>query len=647
MMSLAPRHPMRTPGFQMHVPAPATTSTETLFRLGPLTIDPRTGEAAGPGGVVKLDPKVMGVLVMLAQNAGHVVLRSDLLERLWPGVVVTDESLSRCIYELRRQLSQAAGDEQLKDAIETLPKRGYRLMGEVTPIPPEVVARPFWKRPVPISAAALTLVAAVVGGMWVLAPASKPTPTTALASSIVVLPFEDLSETHNQAYLADGFAEEILDRLHHSTDLRVIARTSAFALRGKNLDVEEIARKLQVTHVLEGSVRKSGDSIRVTAQLIATADSSHLWSSTFERRLGDLFAIQDEIATAVASALRATLNLAERHSSPMPNIEAYDLVKRGEHFYYRRAPGDIERSVELFEQAVVIDPAYARAWAVLAGAYSFQAWAVDPPSEVLRARQGDAALRAVALDPSLAVAQARLAQYYEEAGDDANRRKHIQLAVQADPDDPLVLGYQASDALDADDFDTAIELHKRALLRDPLNSVIRQNLGVVLIADGRLEEALATYQALMAINPDASPDIEIEISRILALLGRLDEAASAALELPAGKYRDQAMALLGALPGHRDEADAALHRLEAYVPASPQDTLEYTIMDSVRLAEIYAYRGRPDRAFATLTAKFDSLRAHPQATIATWYLRRESRLAPFLMPLHADPRWAAFIGKQA
>ena len=582
---------------------------------------------------------------MLAQNAGHVVLRSDLLERLWPGVVVTDESLSRCIYELRRQLSQAAGDEQLKDAIETLPKRGYRLMGEVTPIPPEVVARPFWKRPVPISAAALTLVAAVVGGMWVLAPAGKPTPTTALASSIVVLPFEDLSETHDQAYLADGFAEEILDRLHHSTDLRVIARTSAFALRGKNLDVEEIARKLQVTHVLEGSVRKSGDSIRVTAQLIATADSSHLWSSTFERRLGDLFAIQDEIATAVASALRATLNLAERHSSPMPNIEAYDLVKRGEHFYYRRAPGDIERSVELFEQAVVIDPAYARAWAVLAGAYSFQAWAVDPPSEVLRARQGDAALRAVALDPSLAVAQARLAQYYEEAGDDANRRKHIQLAVQADPDDPLVLGYQASDALDADDFDTAIELHRR-VARDPLNAVIRQNLGVVLIADGRLEEAMATYQALMGANPDASPDIEIEISRILALLGRLHEAASPALELPAGKYRDQAMALLGALPGHRDEADAALHRLEAYVPASPQDTLEYTIMDSVRLAETYAYRGDRTRAFATLTAKKSRLvteRTRKPRSL-TWYLRRESRLAPFLRPLHADPRWAAFIG---
>ena len=628
----------------MRAPAPATTSVETPFRLGPLTIDPRAGEALGPGGVVTLDPKVMGVLVMLAQNAGRVVPRSDLLERLWPGVIVTDESLSRCVYELRRQLSQAAGDEQFKDAIETLPKRGYRLKGEPAQTAPKVPSS--GRRRVPIVAAALAVVAVVVG-VWLLTSAGKLTPTAATANSIAVLPFDDMSESQDQGYLADGFAEEILDRLNQSTDLRVIARTSSFALRGKNLDVAEIARKLQVTHVLEGSVRKSGDSIRVTAQLITTTDSSHLWSSTFERQLGDLFAIQDEIATAVASALRATLKLRDSNRHPFPDLEAYDLVKRGEYLYYRRAPGDIERSVELFEQAVAIDPAYARAWAVLAGAYSFQAWTVDPPSEVLRAKQGAAALRAVELDASLAIGHLRLAQYYEEGLNDEASRKHIQLALKADPDDPMVLAHEASDAIDAEDFDTAIELLGRALLRDPLNAVLRQNLGVVLIADGRLEEALATYQALLAINLDAAPDIKIEISRILALQGRLEEAMTAALQLPSGKYQDQAVALLVAIPGRRDAANAALSRLEAYVPASPHDTFEHTIMDSIRLAEIYAYRGQPDLAFATLTAKFNSLQTHPQAAIATWYLRHESRVAPFLMPLHADPRWAAFIGKQA
>ena len=628
----------------MHAPAPATTSTETPFRLGPLTIDPRAGEAAGPGGVVKLDPKVMGVLVMLAEKAGQVVLRADLLDRLWPGVIVTDESLSRCIYELRRQLGQAAGDEQLKDAIETLPKRGYRLKLEVTAIEPIAVARPFWRRPAPVIAATLAVVVALFLGVWSLAPTGKPTSTRATTRSIAVLPFDDMSEKKDQAYLADGIAEEILDKLNQSPDLRVIARTSSFSFRGSGLNIEEIARKLKVSHILEGSVRKSGDSVRVTAQLIATADSSHLWSSTFERRLGDLFAIQDEIAAAVASALRATLKLDALNSRPHPNLEAYDLVKRGEHHYYRRAPGDVEHSIQLFEQAVGIDPTYARAWADLAGAYSHQAWAVDPPSDLLRAKQGAAALRAVELDPSLAIGQARLSQYYGEAGDEESERKHFQLALKADPDDPILLGHQASEAVDADDFDTAIDLQKQALLRDPLNSVTRQNLGVILIAGGRLEDALATYQTLMTLNPDAGPDVEIEISRILALQGRLDEAASAALKLPAGKYRDQAMALLVAAPGRRDEADAALRRLEAYVPVPPMDSSQHTVMDSVRLAEIYAFRGRPDQAFATLDAKLTSLKTRPQKIYA-WYLRHESRTSPFLKPLFADPRWPAFLGE--
>ena len=625
------------------VVSPSARTLEQGFQLGAIRIDPRSGEASGPGGCHKLDPKVMEVLFVLAQHAGQVVPREELLGKVWPNVVVTDEVLSRCIYDLRRQLSRAGASDDLRALIETLPKRGYRLHAEVTPIESLAEAAstgPHWRWP---AGWALAAALAVLGVAIFAAKDSLKSP----AKSIAVLPFDDLSETHDQAYLADGFTEEIIDRLNQSTDLRVIARTSSFALRGKSLNVAEIARKLHVTHVLEGSVRRSGDSLRVTAQLIATADSSHLWSSMFERELGDLFAIQDEIAVAVTSALRATLKLDERVSRPMPNVEAYDLVKRGEYFYYRRAPGDIARSAELFEQAIAIDPAYARAWAVLAGAYSYQAWSVDPPSEVLRAKQGDAAFRAVELDPSLALAHVRLAQYYHEAGDKDNRKRHIQLALQAEPDDPLLLGYQAGDALDADDFDTAITLQKRALLRDPLNTMIRQNLGAMLLGDGRLEEALSTYEALFAINPDADPDIKIEISRILALQGRREEAAAAALLLPAGKCRDQAMALLVAAPGRREEANAALRRLEAYVPAPPIDRPEHTIIDSVRLAEIYAYRGRPDDAFATLMAKLESLRTHPHAALVTWILRRESRVAPFLKPLHADPRWAELLGEQA
>ena len=227
----------------------------------------------------------------------------------------------------------------------------------------------------------------------------------------------------------------------------------------------------------------------------------------------------------------------------------------------------------------------------------------------------------------------------DESGDQEASKKHYNLALKLDPDDPLVLGYKAVDEIEAGDYESAIFLQERALLRDPLNTLIRQNLGYMLIADGRLDDALVNYREMLEINPEVIADYAIEIPRILTLQDRLAEAATAAMDLPQGKYRDQALALLHALPDHRAEADAALRRLEAYVPVPPQDTPDHTVMDSVRLAEIYAFRGMNDRAFATLAKKLESLRPRSEGEIYVWKLRYESRVAPFLKPLHADPRW--------
>lgn len=625
------------------------------FRIGDLRVNPRTGDVAGPGGQVQLDPKVMGVLAVLAEHSGQVVPREDLHARLWPDVVVTDDALSRCVYDLRRQLAAAGGGDEHRALVETLPKRGYRLNGIAEPIEevkPAVPARPApggrrWLWVTGIAAIALLLAGALL--QWGRGPAGPSSEAASPGESprIAVLPFADMSEAQDQQYFADGLAEEILERLSQSTDLGVIARTSSFWFRGKDADIAEIARRLDVTHVLEGSVRRSGERLRVTAQLIATRDSSHVWSTTFERETGDVFAIQDEIAAGVAAALKSTLEHGRRDASPRPDFAAYDLVKKGEFLYYRRAPGDMARSVELFERAAGIDPSYARAWAALAGAYSMQAWETHPPSSLLRARQGEAALRAVELDPTLAVAHARLMQYYSESGDSAAARHHLERAEELDPDDPLVLGYLAGDALGAGDLDRAIRLQARAVVRDPMNALTRQNLGVFLMAADRLDEALAAFRTALEINADTPPNVRIEIARILALQGRLEEAVTAALQLPPGKYRDQALALLRDAPGRRAEADAALARLEAYVPAPPQDTPEHTTMDSIRLAEIHAWRGSTDKAFAILHGHRDELEGITEAASYFWYLRNEARLSPFLKPLHADPRWSALFDEPA
>lgn len=609
------------------------------FTLDELRVNPREGGVTGPGGTQQLDPKVMAVLVVLAEHAGHVVPRDVLMSRIWPNTIVTEDALTRCLHEVRRHLALAGGGEEYRAMIETLPKRGYRLNGTVVPLAgAETTPR---RRSVRWIIGSVALLAIALVALLVLRPFS-PRPA-ATRPSIAVLPFADLSESQDQQYFGDGLAEEILDSLGQSAGLRVIARTSSFSFRDKDVDIADIARKLDVSHVLEGSVRRSGNDLRVTAQLIATHDSSHVWSTTFERELGDVFAIQGEIAEAIATALKVTLDRDPSLARMHPNLDAFVLVKQGEERYYRRSPGDLDQAIELFEEAVRMDPSYARAWATLAGAYALKAWESNLPSGLLRAKQGNAALQAVAVDPRLAIAHARLAQYYGEAGEAELAERHFGLAQQLDPDELLVLTHLAAKAVDSGDLGTAIALYKRGLVRDPMNALLRQNLGVYQVADGRFDEALATIETLAEINPDLAPNVLIEIPRILTLQARYDDAAAAATRVPPGKYRDQAVALLHVAPEHRGEADAALERLEDHVPAAPQDTPENTIMDAVRLAEIYAFRNERDRAFATLDARLEALRHEGDHATYSWYLRHEARVAPFLKPLHADPRWAKFL----
>jgi TolB-like protein/DNA-binding winged helix-turn-helix (wHTH) protein/predicted negative regulator of RcsB-dependent stress response len=634
-----------------------TQAPEATFQLGALRVDPRAGEACGPGGRERLDPKVMDVLVMLAQHTGQVVLREDLLARLWPNVVVTDEVLSRCIYELRRQLSQAGGSERYRELIETIPKRGYRLVGDVirapalrpaqpnTPSPASPPVRPRWRLPTLIAAAAAVALLVIVFGQRVTdTPAeTHDLPAIAAAHSIAVLPFVDMSEGHDQGYLSDGISEEILNRLAQSGELRVIARTSSFALRDRSLGVAEIARKLNVTHVLEGSVRKAGDRIRVTAQLIAASDSSHVWSDTFDRGLDDVFSVQDEIARSVATALQVTLG-GGSPQGPMPaSVGAYENFLKGRFLFYRRAPGDVQRSVTYFKEATSIDARYAAAWAALAGAYSYLAWDGAHLDTDLQRLQGEAALKAVELDPRLAVAHSRLAQFYIETSDGKKADEHDRIASELDPDAPMVLFSASAAAIDAGDFDQAIAIQRRILTRDPLNPVYRQLLAVVLLADGRLDEAMSEYRSVLELNRDAGLDVEIEFVRISVLQGRDAEAYAAVTRMPEGKYRDHGLALLYRAPDHREEADAALARLLRQRSVTA-DSIVDGVMFEIRLAEVQAFRGMTDEAFATLESKKDALeQGRDSERPVVGYFQNEARLSPFLKALHSDPRWAPLV----
>jgi TolB-like protein/DNA-binding winged helix-turn-helix (wHTH) protein/Tfp pilus assembly protein PilF len=604
-----------------------TASSQPLargFRLEALRVDSAAGEVNGPGGRENLDPKVMGVLVLLAQNAGHVVSRDELHAKLWPHAVVTDDSLTRCIYELRRQLSHAGGHERYKAMLETVPKRGYRLNAAISSLVPEAPAAPAKPAKWPFLAAAAIVVVAAIA--WFALDGRD-----ASGNSVAVLPFEDLSSGHDQGHFSDGVSEEIIDRLNRSRDLRVIARKSSFSLRDQVLSVPEIAAQLGVTHVVEGSVRTSGSQLRVTARLVEAASNSQLWSRTYDRQIGDLFAVQDEIAGEVASALNTSL---AGRTERVPVLAAHNLFLQGQFFYDRRGPGDIERSVTYYKQALALDPAYAKAWAALAGAYSLLAYAGGMPREEALEAQGEAARKAVDLDPYLATGYARLSQYYWDIGDRSTGYRTFERAIELDPNDLLVLNFAAGIAMRNGEIDAAIRQYDQIVAREPRSAAYHFNLGIYLQAADRFQEAEAELQRARELNPDFGPELDLAIARILILQKRLEEARALVEQLPEGELRNHGLALLYHSEGRKKELDDVLEQLAA----------ESTAAVDIRLAEVYAFCGMTEQAFTTLQGLLEGIeRDEPADASQIWSWQVELRVSPFLKPLHGDPRWKALL----
>ena len=578
------------------------------FQLEGLLVAPLTGELSGPGGIVRLDPKVMDVLVLMATQPRQVMLREELVHKLWGHAVVTDDAVTRCFYELRRNLAHAGGSERYRDLIETVPKRGYRLNASIVaglpePAPsapppadptsadrpaPAGARRPSWKA----MGAAAALVIAIGGAVlfWKSTDKAEAPAPGAVTHSIAVLPFLDMSEGRGQHYLADGMTEEILNHLAQAANLRVIARTSSFALRDTKLDVPEIGKRLGVDYVLEGSVRRDGDRVRITAQLIDASTNLHAWSQTYDRTLDDLFAVQDEIAASVATALQVELSDGAARASVQPSFEAYEQYLLGQTNYHRRAPGDIERAIQYYRRSVEIEPRFARAWASLAGAYALMDDDRRPGDQTYRELQGAAARRAVELDPDLAAAQARLAQYYFHTGQRELGRQHFQRAVVLDPNDPLVMGFSSSRALARGDLPAAVDIWRRLVELDPLSPMHRANLGNFLLAVGQPTEALVHLRAAVDLGP-ASDEAKQDLARGLIAAGKPAEAVSLLQQTAPSRARDLVFALLAQDPQYGAAARATLSRLA--VP--PVD-----VRSSVALAEARANNGETEVAFSVL-----------------------------------------------
>ncbi len=406
--------------------------------------------------------------------------------------------------------------------------------------------------------------------------ATPPPVAEAEQNSIAVLPFADLSAAGDQEYFADGMTEELLNTLAKLPELRVASRTSSFSFKGRSVPVDSIARALHVAHVLEGSIRKDGDRIRITAQLIDAAKGYHIWSETYDREIGGVFALQDEIAHAIVSALqlklgggRAVAALAKEETA---DPEAHALLLRAQQRLRLGGSPDIDEAVALLQQAVTRDPQYARAHAGLASAYAEQAYRRARPRKEIEAEARAEAERALALDPELPEAHEALADIASEFDLDLKATEtHMRRALELNPGLSTVHSRYGWLLSQFGRVDEAIAEAKRAVDLDPLSPGMYSNLGAIYFYAQQYDHAFAAIEASLAL--DAPPVTLVNLAIAYATLGRFDEALGACnralRDAPDNQFAIGILAYVHALAGHRDEAERLLSELEVMPEPSP------------------------------------------------------------------------------
>jgi TolB-like protein/Tfp pilus assembly protein PilF len=455
---------------------------------------------------------------------------------------------------------------------------------------------------------------------------SAEAPVQAAAKSIAVLPFVNMSSDPGNEYFSDGLSEELLNVLAKLPELRVIGRTSSFQFKGRNEDLRVIGEKLNVAHVLEGSVRKSGNKVRITAQLIKAADGSHLWSETYDRTLDDIFAVQDDIAGEVVKALQVTLlGTALTPRSEPQDSEAYNLALQGRFFLERRGREDFERSVEYFRRSLERDRDYAPAWAGLSQAYARQADNGYAPAADGYRRAREAAEKALALDAQLVdahLAMGTIQRSYDwdwEAADTSYRR-----ALDLEPGSAQALRLAGVQALTLGRWNEAIDLANKAIERDPLRPNSYNNLSLALLAVNRDTEAEAASRKALELDPDGAYR-HYGIGRALLLQGKTDAALREMQQETDESWRLCGLPLVFHALGRRDESDAALAALKD----------KYAGDSAYQIAEAHAFRGEADLAFEWLE------RAYAQRDGGVTEIKGDRLMRGFV----GDPRYKAFLKK--
>jgi DNA-binding winged helix-turn-helix (wHTH) protein/Flp pilus assembly protein TadD len=596
---------------------------EHFYEFGRFRLDPAQRLLLRDGELVPLTPKVFDLLLLLVENSGQLIEKDELMRSIWPNAFVEESSLTKNISLLRKLLNEGPDSGA---RIETLSKRGYRLMGEIHLTANEgvelIVRRPTRARVV-------TTEEVEGNALEERAHAAVPKPTSAEVKSLAILPFRMLGREQSDEYLGLGLADVLITQLGNMGE--IVVRPTSAILKYADGPTDSIAAgsELGVDAVVEGSIQRAGNLLRVTVQMVGVRDGVALWADKFNTVLTNIFAVQDAISEQVACALSSRLTSEKRErlrKRYTQSTDAYQAYLKGRYFWNKRNIEGFRKAIEYFKAAIESDPTFALAFAGLSDTYVLLAsWGEESPCETLpRARA--AAERALEIDEGLCEAHASLGNVLYGLWDLVGAEIALQRAIELNPNYATAHNRLAQVLVSLKRFDEAIVEMKRALELDPLSAMINTAVGTPYFYARQYDQAIEQYRKVLELDPDFVPAL-FSIGSALSHTGMFDEAITMtrkAVEITSG--HPLMVAALAGIYGAAGRRDEALKELAA-LTLGGREALPYA------LSLAYARLGDKDRALALLEEAFEQRNTH----------LHDLNIDPEFDPLRSDPRFIDLV----
>jgi TolB-like protein/DNA-binding winged helix-turn-helix (wHTH) protein/Flp pilus assembly protein TadD len=593
---------------------PLPVNASRYLRFGVFEADLEALELRKGGKLVSLQEQPFQLLAILLKRPGELVTRDELQAALWPQTVVDfDHGLNKAISKIRDALGDSAENPRF---VQTVARRGYRFLADVSAVglapadspaaeaaPPAATGSPrqFWRRIAVATGLAAALLLVIIALRVTSTFKSSPR-----VHSLAVLPLENLSGDASQEYFADGMTDELITQLAQISALRVISRSSAMSYKHLQKPLAEIARELNVDAVVEGSILRSGERVRITAQLIRVPADEHLWAQSFEGNLADTLALQSQVARAVADRIRVTLSRTEHEAlqrTRTVNVQAYDDYLKGRFYWNQRTREGLKQAIDYFKSAISLEPSYAEAYAGLADSYALSGdweYGILSPAEAF-AQAKQAAYKALALNDRLSEAHTSLAFVLDLYGWDwESAEEQYRLAIGLSPGYATAHHWYAFHLLLMGRTSEGIDELRSAENLDPLSLIIGADLADALCIARRFDEAIVQIRKTLTLGPDFALG-HFELGQVLVQKQDYESAISEfqkAIEIAGHRaVFDSNLAYAYALSGRKLEAMQIAKDLEMRPDSNPAA--------SASIALIYAGLGDADQSMVWLNKAYD------------------------------------------